>query len=346
MTRRIALIATTTASEPPELIAARVRHLADRGWDARLLCRGDRWEHEPAAQALGERLELSAAAETAVGEFDMRLMRLRPDVVHFHSAWAASKAMGVLPELGSAVVVSLRDDGQDLAIPDAEAVSAATGLLLVPSRAVLERAAARGWRTERAVVLEAPPVGVEPAPDVRPRRNGHLRLLSFGPLIWEHGLEHAIHAVALTRARGGDCRLRIVGAGEHLHAVAFARHQLGLTDIVEIVKPEDAGALADELRDADVLLDPAVADALPGTPLATAAAAGIPFVATRRPGLPAERGLVVERRDPAGIAEAVLRLATDQELARHLAQAGRREAAQALAAHLEQLEELYLRTVG
>ena len=339
MTRRIALVATTTASEPTELIAGRVSHLMQRGWDARLLCRGELWEHDAAAQALGERLELSAAPDTTVGEFDERLAALRPDVVHFHSAWAASKALGVLPQLRSAVVVSLRDDGQDLAIPDPEALLAVTALLLFPSRAVLDRAADRGWPVDRAEVLEAPPPPIDHAPSRKPRGDGPLRLLCFGPLIWEHGLDHAVHAVALARARGADCRLRIVGTGEHLHAVAFARHQLGLTDVVEILKPDGATALVDQLREADVLLDPAVADALPGTPLATAVELGIPFIATRRPSLPPDRGVAVDRRDPEAIADAIVRV---PGLRDELAAAGRRVTSQARADHLARLEELYV----
>jgi glycosyltransferase involved in cell wall biosynthesis len=135
------------------------------------------------------------------------------------------------------------------------------------------------------------------------------RALSFGPLVWESGLEYAIHAVALARARGAVCRLRIVGAGEHLHAVAFARHQLDVVDLVELVAPENASPLAHELRAADVLVDAAVADTPSNAALETARELGVPFVATRRPGLGDDGGLIVERRDPAAIADALARLA-------------------------------------
>ena len=344
MSRRIALVAASTATEPPPLMAARVRHLVERGWDARLLCRGEPWASDGSVRALGERRELSAAGDGQLGPFDHSLTRLRPDLVHFHAAWAAWKAAGVLDELACPIVVSLRDDGRDLEIPDPERVASVTALLLCPSKAVLDRAVDRGWPAQRAAVLELPAMDSAGSAERTPR-HGPLRLLSFGPLIWEHGLEHAIHGVAIARRRGADCTLRIVGAGDHLHAVAFARRQLGLEDHVEIVRPDHAGPLADELAAADVLVDPAVALSLPQAPLAAAQGHGIPFVATRRPDLPALGGIAVERRDPVAIADAVERLADDGALERMRAEAEQGRPALSVAGHLERLEQLYLRVL-
>jgi glycosyltransferase involved in cell wall biosynthesis len=347
MSRRAALIVTATSSEPPELVAARVGRLAERGWDPLLLCRGDRWADDPHVHALAGRAHFNTASNEAIGPFDEELLALRPSVVHFHSAWGAYKALGALRRLDCALVVSLREDGRDLEIPDPGAVAARCDLLLCPSRALLERAIDRGWPAERAEVLELPPGEVAGRPPPRePPSGGPLRLLSFGPLVWEHGLEHAIHGVALARDRGADLRLRVVGAGDHLHAVAFARHQLGMTEHVEIVRSDHARPLADELADADVLVDSAVTDTLPQTPLAAAQELGVPYVATRREGPSPERGLFVGRRDPHAIADALVRLATQPGLHHELADAGPRELARLLEEHLTQLEELYLRVVG
>src|SRR5690349_23604255 len=104
MSPRIGLVAASTAIEPPELMAARVHRLVERGWDARLLCRGEPWASDPAVAGLGERRKLSSASREQLGPFDGSLARLRFDLVHFHSAWAASKAIGVLDKLGCPVV--------------------------------------------------------------------------------------------------------------------------------------------------------------------------------------------------------------------------------------------------
>ena len=108
---------------------------------------------------------------------------------------------------------------------------------------------------------------------------------------------------------GVECTYRLLGEGLYLVAVAFARHQLGLAERVDIVSPSGGGPLVDELRRADVFVDPAVTDTTSPAPLATAHALGIPIVATRREALPEAGGIVVPRRSPRAIAEALHTLA-------------------------------------
>jgi glycosyltransferase involved in cell wall biosynthesis len=347
MTPRTVLVATTTATDPGELVAARARHLLDLGWDAHVLCRDPRWADVPTLRALGDRFEVVPAGDGRRGPIDRGLRRLRPDLVHFHSGWAASKCLRTVRRLGCGMVVSLRDDGRDLAVPRPRRLTDAADVLIFPSAAVRDRAAERGWDTGRAEVI-ATPLAAGTHPERAPSGDGPLRLLSFGPLVWEHGLEHAVHAVALARDRGVDCAYRIVGAGDDLQAVGFARHQLGLHREVEVVAPDEASSLADELREADVLLHPVVADGLPGTALDVAHALGVPVISTPRGGLAAAAAIAVGRRDPAAIATAVARLAADEPLRRRMGEAGRRHAEgdRLLADHLERLEHLYRRVLG
>jgi glycosyltransferase involved in cell wall biosynthesis len=343
MTPRIALVATTTASEAADVLAERLRHLLGLGWDARLLCRGERWHrHAPLREA-----PLRAHVELR-DRLDGRLRRLRPDLIHFHSGWAAWKSLRVQARLGCGVVISLRDDGRDLAVPDPQRLWEAADLLLFPSRAVLDRAVDRGWPEGRAEILEPAPGRAGPEVHAPARAHGPLRLLSVGPLVWEHGLEHAIHAVALARARGVDCTYRVVGAGDHLQAVAFARHELGLAEHVQFVMPDAAQPLADELRAADVFVDASVAAALPATALATAHALGVPFAATVRDDLPADAGVVVPRRDPRALADAIAQLAADPALRGRMGAAARRHAAEhpIRDMQLQRLERLYRRVLA
>jgi colanic acid/amylovoran biosynthesis glycosyltransferase len=158
---------------------------------------------------------------------------------------------------------------------------------------------------------DRPPPPPTAGPHERPRpprpRGRRPRLLSAGPLIWEQGFEHSIHAVRLLLDMGIECQYRIITDAADHPAVFFARHQLGVEAHVDVV---EAGSLADELLSADVFLDPAVADATPALCLQLARAAGVPSVATARAGLGDEVWLV-PRRDPAAIAAAVTRLTVD-----------------------------------
>lgn len=372
MSPSIALVVSNTSSESGPLLAARLRHLLGLGWDARLLCKGEGWARNAALRdpALGDRVELAPAHSsvalaaallarptglarylTATGEsgpFDGRLLRLRPDLIHFHSGWAAWKGMRLKELVGCRVVISFRDDGRDLGVPDPRRLWDGADLVLFPSAAMLRRATARGCPGERAEVLSPPPGSAQEGATERSSPPGVLRVLSWGPLIWEQGLEHSVHAVRLLLDRGVNCTYRIVGAGDHLPAVAFARHQLGLAGHVELVAPDAARSLADELRAADVFVDPAVSATISSAPLLTAQALGVPFVATRRDDLPRDAGIAVPRRDPGAIAQGLARLAADALLRREMGQAGRRHAAErpALAEHLQRLEGLYRRALG
>jgi len=139
-----------------------------------------------------------------------------------------------------------------------------------------------------------------------------LRILSAGSLDWQQGYEHSVQAIRLLLDSGVDCTYRILGEGEHLQAVAFARHQLGLAAHVEL-----AGAcrdLAHELGWADVFLEPAVADTSSRAALESARAHRVPVVMTARHGKPIDSARVVPRRDPGAIARALSEIAADAQL--------------------------------
>ncbi len=213
---------------------------------------------------------------------------------------------------------------------------------MFPDRAALEQALDRGCPEERAVIVE-PPILVSEPDDQREREDGPLRVLSAGPLVWEQGFEHSIQAIRMLLDRGVPCEYRIIGDDEHDEAVAFARHELGLHDHVQLVPQDGIGQLPEELRSADVFLDPAVADTIPSAPLIAAQAHGVPYVATARPaGLVEGAGITVPRRDPRPIAEALSRLASDPEAR---ARMGRRastiEGLWLLDDHLGELEGVY-----
>jgi glycosyltransferase involved in cell wall biosynthesis len=339
---RVLSVVSTTADVSTELLVARHRRLVDEGWEARMLLREEaRGRHPALAEDVADgRVSVHPGEWRGTSFLETRLAELQPELVHFYSAWSATRVDSDGPP-GWGVVVSLRDDGQDLGVPDPQALWRAADHFLYTSRAARDRATGRGWPVERATVLAPPP----PVPYRRRRRDDPaepLRVLSSGPILWEHGLEHAVQGVSLLADRGVDVEYRILGEGEHLPAVAFARHQLGVSDRVELVHMTGTDGLAEELARTDVVLDAAVADSARQTALDSAVLAGIPFVATEREAaLPDGAGIVVPRRDPEAVAEALARLARDPELARSMSPDGDRVVSDPLERHLDDLVAVY-----
>lgn len=172
----------------------------------------------------------------------------------------------------------------------------------------------------------APRLDLAPAIPARPpSSNGRtmrpLRVFSAGAFGWEQGHEYTLQALALLKSSGVRCELRLAGEGAYVRPIAYARHQLGLTDVVELVGPADAEVVEQHLRWADVFVCCAVADDGSSAAAHAALARGVPVVATERAGLTAEElergGLSVPVRDPAAVSDRLEELARRRD-ARHL----------------------------
>lgn len=134
-------------------------------------------------------------------------------------------------------------------------------------------------------------------------RGSALRLLAAGPPHWTRAPEDAIQVVGLLLDRGIDTRLRIVGEGNQIDAVMFARHQLGLEERVELAAPSAGTGWSDHLGWADAVLDVSVRDSPSGV-LALARARALPVFSTAA-GDGEEHPHRVPSRDPHGVAETI-----------------------------------------
>ena len=349
MSATVALVASTTAEDDAQMLALRLRHLLERGWDAWLFCKGDRWRDAPALcdPDVRERIELAPGAKANSSPFDGRVRSLRPDLAHFHSGHAAWKGLRKGQLHGSKVAISFRTDGRDLAVEGLDLLWERADTLFFRNRAALERALHRGCPGERAAILQLP-VQIPDPHYRRERGDGSLRVLSAGPLMWEQGFEHSIHAIRMLLDEGVSCEYRIIGDGDHVQAVAFARHQLGLHEHVHLISEDGVGQLPELVRWANVFVDPAVADTTSSAPLVTAQAHGVPFVATAREApLPDEAGIEVPRRDPRAIATALARLAADPEMRERMGRRGEEvSGVWRMEDHLAELERLYSATLA
>ena len=164
--------------------------------------------------------------------------------------------------------------------------------------------------------------------------NGRLRVLGVGRLVAKKGFDILVEACAELRRRDVPFEALIVGQDDkHAHVIHERIAALQLADRVALPGPMGQAELLDEYRRAGVLAMPCRVlendrDGIPNV-LVEAMAAGAPVVATGVSGIPElveheVNGLLVEPDDPQALADALIRLHEDRELAARVAEAGRR----------------------
>jgi colanic acid/amylovoran biosynthesis glycosyltransferase len=331
--------------------AGDLQGLHEAGWDARLLAPASCWARAPRVGA-GVALARAATRRPAAAwrslrvprdvarvwcrrQLAGRLVAMRPQVVHFDSGRSAAEWLAVTDALACAIVVGLTAD--DLYASGSEpfagwdAVCARAAAVHLPDRALEHRALERGLPPDLPRAVVPPPVGdtfFAPAQEESDQPPpGTLRIVSADDLEWMQGFEHAIHAVRLLRDAGVHTEYTIVGDGEYLAALTFARHQLGVVDEVRFSGPVAPHELRDRLRSADVFLGASVVDGLPQAAL-RALACGTPAVLSDpgplgEPGLDGQAALIVPRRNPEALAEKLAALAGDEDLRRRMGRAAR-----------------------
>ncbi len=346
------VLLTRAADEPSgHPVVPRFLRLLEESWDAHLVVAGNgavvtrglpaealaraHVLREPAAarprRVPAGRRFLHAARRgrrpTEAGSLRSLLLGLEPEIVHFPSTGTACAWLESASGLDSRIVAGF--SGDDVEGERYDRLWEASAAFHFESNALAGLARWLGAPEKRAVVV--PPLAdaeLLAQPPARASERNPLRILGVGPLSWRQGYEHAIAAVRLLRDHGVACLYRIVGAGEHEDAVAFARYQLGVEESVELARPAGRDGLRGQLAWADVLLNAAVVPTSPKTVL-DAQASGLPVVTTEPPLAGVKTALVVPRRDPSALAGALTLLSRDAALRSRLAEEGRRGASRA-----------------
>lgn len=137
----------------------------------------------------------------------------------------------------------------------------------------------------------------------------------------------AIEAFASIRSRYPDATMHIAGEGEERQRLEQHCRRLGISDAVHFTGRLSHEQIAALYREADLMLNPSLADNMPNS-LLEAMASGVPVVTTDVGGIPylVEDGvhaLLVPPAEPGKMAAASLAILDDAALRHRLVQAGR-----------------------
>lgn len=195
--------------------------------------------------------------------------------------------------------------------------------VVVPSDYLVSVFAKFGFQTERV------PNTVDLARfRFRDRRLLRPVLLSNRNLERHYNVECTLRAFALIQQRVPHAQLIVAGDGSERHALRDLAATLapGKVDFVGAVAPENMHALYDQ---ADIFVNASDVDNQPLS-IIEAFASGLPVVTTDAGGIPdmvtdLETGLIVRRGDHEALADRVIRLLCDKELATDIAARAREE---------------------
>jgi colanic acid/amylovoran biosynthesis glycosyltransferase len=260
---------------------------------------------------------------------DAPLISLAPDIVHFEFGALAVGRMHLGSLLGCKVVVSFR--GYDLNFSGLEIygyyeqIWENADAVHFLGRDLWQRALSRGCPEDKEHRLIPPAVDLDfwsakssDSGAILGTKERPLRILGVGRLEWKKGYEYALQAIRCLVDDGVVCRYEVLGDGGAFESLAYARHQLGLQDIVRFRGPLSPEEVREEMKRADVLLHGAVSEGFCNA-VVEAQAMGLPAVVSDAGGLPenisdGETGFVAPRRSPTEMAAKLALVARNPDL--------------------------------
>lgn len=305
--------------------------------DSMELPRADRYAGIP-IQRLPLRAAMTGRDLGRLGELRREVAAIKasfaPDVVHANGvgpsllihletsdAWPAPSVLTLQQEL----LPSQLRSGETLlhrALSSAAWVAGCSEAVLAQARELVPEIASRS-----SVIRNTVEAALRPT---RARTREWTRLFCVGRLVPAKGFDVALTAFASLTARFPGLRLVFAGDGPERPALEASAAALGVGGAVEFrgwVAPGDVPALLDG---GGIVLMPSRREGLPLVAV-QAALMGCPIVASRVGGLPEvvvhdETGLLVEREDPRGLADAITFLLEHPVVAEHLGRAARARA--------------------
>jgi glycosyltransferase involved in cell wall biosynthesis len=262
------------------------------------------------------------------------LHKHEPDLVHVYYGHKAVHFHDMLRAWGGPFVVSFHgvDVSKFLDEPgyaDAlKRVFADASLVMARSQSLLDRLLELGCPQEKLRMNHTPiPLEHLEASVRRPPADGQWRLVQACRLIQKKGILTTLKALAIVKQTHPQVRYVLCGDGPLRPKIAEAVKKGGLDDNVELLGWLDQQQLIEQYRIAQAFLHPSEKtreedqEGIPNSML-EAMATGLPIVATLHGGIPeavtsGHDGLLVPEKDPAQLADAILKLMNDPgELAR------------------------------
>jgi glycosyltransferase involved in cell wall biosynthesis len=282
--------------------------------------------------------------------------RLRPDAVLAEFGPTGVAVMGACRRLGLPLVVHFH--GYDASVREVLERYAAGYAAMFRQAAALV-AVSRSMRG-RLIEMGAPPEAVHYNPcgvdcerfgGAEPARSPPVAL-AVARFVEVKGPRLTINAFAEALRECPEARLRMIGDGPLLGECMALAGRLGVAHALTFAGRQPHHVVAEEMRRARLFAQHSVeaaSGAVEGTPVAVleAGASGLPVVATRHGGIAdvvsdGETGLLVEERDVAAMARAMLRLLRDPAEAAALGAAARRRVREQFSAErsIERLRQI------
>ncbi len=287
------------------------------------------------------------------------LKQIRPDILHTYLLHGnilgrlVGRLVGVPTIIGSELTIGQAKFFGRLAtkltnpLTDAVEVNSETGGIAI--------AADLGVPSEKIEVV-LPGLDLEAFSDVENRfeirtelgieSNNHL-VLYVGRLRPVKGGEYGIKSFAKAVGAQPELRMALVGEGEQRNYLEKLVSDLGMNEKITFLGARND--LPDVLSAADSVLMPSLTEGFPRVAI-EAMAASKPVIATRVGGTPeaiidGETGILVESKDVAGMAAAIIRIASDPELQFRLGAAARvrTENHYSAPSYVTRLDEMYQR---
>lgn len=163
--------------------------------------------------------------------------------------------------------------------------------------------------------------GIEPSKKKADIFSGKtITLGTVGTLNFQKGIQFLIEAMPRVIKEFADTRLVIVGEGEYLSNLKKLVKRYKLTK--NITFTGFVRDVEDEMKNFDIYIQPSLSESF-GLAIVQAMSLGIPIVATNSGGIPevvtaGKSGILVEAGKPDALAEAILELVRDKEMAKKM----------------------------
>ena len=209
----------------------------------------------------------------------------------------------------------------------ADAVDAISSFTAAKARAIHDR--------DINIIPYGSPFEIEAGRPAVRRPSPRKQVLFVARLVERKGPEYLVYALPLVRALGIDAHLTIVySSGDREALVKEAIRQAGVCDFVTMERRVPPDRLAQRYRACDVFVLPAIVDSggdteMLGVVFLEAMTYRKPVIGSDVGGIPdvikdGETGLLVPQKDPAALADAIVRVLSNDDFAARLGEAGYR----------------------